>query len=101
MKKFFKGIGEKFRNPLKQGNFIPVVDRDSRYIGLKDYARMYIRAIDRYNAYDCGSPDIETKKQELCDDDIKKINKYNSDKQKSRHYLSNSCLKNKISTSRI
>ena len=77
MKKFFKGIGEKFRNPLKQGNFIPVVDRDTRYIGLKDYARMYIRAIDRYNAYDCGSSNIEKKKQELCDDDIKKINKYN------------------------
>ena len=92
MRKFFKKVGENFRNPLKQTGK-PVIDRDSRFIGLKDYARMYIRAIDRYNDFDCGDP-LNNDIKKLCGDDIKKIEKYHSDTNKSRHF-SNSCLKDK------
>ena len=64
-----------FRNPLKEEN--PVIERDSKYIGYKDYARMFIRAADRFNKYSCGNKDfkgIPNKERILCKQDIRKIN---------------------------
>jgi hypothetical protein len=83
--KFFK-----FRNSLKESrdNFKPIIKRDTSWIGLKNFARMYIRAIDRYNYYECDDYSQKNSKiKKLCKEDIEKI--------KSKLLSKYECLKDK------
>jgi len=99
-----------FRNKLKEqsDNYNPVINRDSRYFGLKDYARMYIRAIDRYNQYKCVNSAFRydetlsmSQKNEimkLCEENIKKIKELQKYK---FNRFTNACLSSKDKTPNI